>query len=96
MNKEKYVVSELPQSLRDKIRLFKKFPWVKKCIILRKYVDDNVEQRKTVKFIGEFVGQELIDYINSEYVKSYQKHIARNAKYIQKQLKVKIQKRPKK
>lgn len=86
MGKEKYVVSELPQSLRDKIRLFKKFPWIKKCIILRKYVDDNVEQRKTVKFIGEFIWQELIDYINSEYVKSYKKHIIKNAKYIQKQL----------
>lgn len=90
MGKEKYVVSELPQSLRDKIRLFKKFPWIKKCIILRKYVDDKVEQWKTVKFIGEFIGQELIDYINSEYEKSYKEHITKNAKYIQKQLKGRI------
>lgn len=88
MMKEKRVISQLPQALWNKIRLFKKFPWVKKCVILRRYMDDEtLEQWKEVKFIWEFVGQELIDYINSEYEKSYRDHIKKNTMYIRRQLK---------
>lgn len=86
--KEKRVISQLPQALWNKIRLFKKFPWVKKCVILRRYINnETLEQWKEVKFIWDFVGQELIDYINIEYENSYKDHIKKNTKYIIKQLK---------
>jgi len=49
--------------------------------------DETLEQWKEVKFIWEFVGQELIDYINSEYEKSYRDHIKKNTMYIRRQLK---------
>lgn len=86
--KEKRVISQLPQALWGKIKLFKRFPWVEKCVILRRYMDnETLEQWKEVKFIWEFVGQDLIDYVNSEYEKSYRDHIRKNTRYIRKQLK---------
>lgn len=48
---------------------------------------ETLELWKEVKFIWDFVGQELIDYINIEYENSYKDHVKKNTKYIRKQLK---------
>ncbi len=83
------VESEVPQVMWNNISKLKKFPWVKKAQVLRKYTDEAMNQRKIVRFVSDWTldGQKFITYFNTLYEEEYKKHTAKNVRYISKRLK---------